>query len=348
VVPTLALALVLLADPVPGDGVRLAPDPEPARAEASGIVPGPSAPAGFPLPAAAGGAVAGAALLAAARWRAKASRGDDSEPLVVFVAGHGNGSPRTLFGFLASRLGLGSEDARYFDYRWADGGRDHRRASEEASMDETVAALDGYLAGLEEAGRPIYLVGFSKGGAGVAELVARWDRGEPEAAHGVVGAALLDPPMASGIHGWLQSVGSVWGWMPDDGGYDPIKCGWLSCTDTRAHLGDASGVEVVVMRNPQAGITNFADVPEGLRVYEASDGGSGFWGTLFTRPWDLPSRITEAHVAVLEDPRVAQCISAELGGSASCPLPQLGQAAGGGGLVPTAGRALRLPLAEVS
>ena len=56
------------------------------------------------------------------------------------------------------------------------------------------------------------------------------------------------------------------------------------------------------MRNPQAAITNFADVPEGLRVYEASDGGPGFMETLLTRPWDLCSRVTDAHLAVLDDP----------------------------------------------
>ena len=337
--PTLALALALLVDPVPGDGVRLAPDPAPAAAPAAATPPAP-APAPLPAwPAAAGGVAGGLAVLAAARWQGRRSDEEDGEdPLVVFVAGHGTGSATDLFAPLVSLMGLSPDQARYYDYRWADGGRDPQQASEDAPIEVTAAALDGYLAGLADTGRPIYLVGFSKGGTGIAELVARWDRQEPGAAHGVVGAALLDPPLASGIHGWLQSVGSLWGPIPDDGGYNPVKCGWHGCTDTRLHLGESSGVEVVVMRNPEAGITNFADLPEGLRVYDASDGGPGFFATLFTRPWDLVSRVTEAHLAVLDDPRIADCLNAEISGSGSCPRPLAGEAPAPGYLVYGAGR----------
>jgi len=263
---------------------------------------------------------------------------------VVFVSGHGNGSPADLFSRLVALMGLGPDQARYYDYRWADGGRNHQAASEYASIDETADALDGYLAGLADQGRPIYLVGFSKGGTGIAELVARWDRQDPGAAHGVIGAALLDPPMATGVHGWLQSVGGVFGPIPDDGGYDPIQCDARGCTDTRRHLGEAAGVEVVVMRNPQAAITNFADVPEGLRVYEASDGGPGFMETLLTRPWDLVSRVTDAHLAVLDDPRVAECLASEMAGSGYCSLPVPGQHPPAGLIAHGPASGLKVPL----
>jgi hypothetical protein len=324
VIPTLALALALLSGPVPADGVRLAPDPTPAAAVPAAATPAPASPGGGPLTAA-GGAAAGLAALALARSRARRTEEEDAEPLVVFVAGHGNGSPEGLFSHLVALMGLDPDQARYYDYRWADGGRDHQKASEYASIDEAADALDGYLAGLADQGRPIYLVGFSKGGTSIAELVARWDRQDPGAAHGVVGAALLDPPMATGIHGWLQSAGTAFGPIPDDGGYNPIQCDFGDCVDTRRHLGEAAGVEVMVMRNPQAAITNFADVPEGLRVYEASDGGDGFLETLFTHPWDLVSRATDAHLAVLDDQRVAECIASEIAGSGYCPLPVPGQ-----------------------
>jgi hypothetical protein len=324
VIATAALALALLTGPAPADGVRLAPDPSPAASAPAGAPTAPGAPAGLPLSAAAGG-IAGLAALAALRRPERQPKEGEATPLVVFVSGHGNGSPTGLFSQLVSLMGLERGQARYYDYRWADGGPDHRHASEDASIDETAGALDGYLAGLSDSGRPIYLVGFSKGGTGIAELVARWDRRGPEAAHGVIGAALLDPPLASGVHGWLQSVGAFWGPIPDDGGYDPIHCDRRGCVDTRRHLGEASGVEVVVMRNPRGGITNFGDLPEGLRVYDASDGGPGFAETLFTRPWDLVSRATNAHLAVLDDPRVADCLSAEIAGSGACHLPVPGQ-----------------------
>ncbi|MBM3694534.1 MAG: hypothetical protein FJW79_01155 [Actinobacteria bacterium] len=347
----LVLALVLLADPVPGDGIRLAPDPRlPAVGAGSPVPGGPTVP---PLPAAVGGAVAGLAALAATRARGRRGAGEargeaeGEEPLVVFVSGHGSASAPGVFSHLVALMGLDSDRARYFDYRWADGGREHGRASEQASIDETADALDGYLAGLNESGRPVYLVGFSKGGAGIAELVARWDRGEPGAAHGVIGAALLDPPMASGFHGWLQSLGTLWGPIPDDGGYDPIRCDLRGCVDTRRHLGRASGVEVMVVRNPQAAITNFADVPEGLRVYEASDGKPGFLPTLLTRPWQVGSRVAEAHLAVLYDPRVAACIAAATAGSESCSLPLVGQRPAAGVVVHGPGSALKVPLNRV-
>ena len=126
--------------------------------------------------------------------------------------------------------------------------------------------------------------------------------------------------MASGIHGWLQSLGTVWGPLPTTtAGTTRCPASWFHCTDAREHLGEASGVEVVVVRNPQAGVTSFSDLPEGLRVYNASDGGPGFLETLLTDPWDVGSRVTDAHLAVLDDPRVADCIVVEVTGSGTCP-----------------------------
>ena len=64
----------------------------------------------------------------------------------------------------------------------------------------------------------------------------------------------------------------------------------------------------MVVRNPQSGVAGFADIPEGLRVYDADDGGPGVLETLFTRPWAIASRIAAAHNSVLHDPRVADCV----------------------------------------
>ena len=171
--------------------------------------------------------------------------------------------------------------------------------------------------------RDLYLVGFSKGGAGIAELVSRWDDGAPGPVDGVVGAALLDPPISGGFQGTIQSLGRYVGPIPDDGGYSPRECEWLGmrCTDHRDHLGEASGVEVLVLRNPKAGITNFDDQPEGLRVYDVPDEGRGPLASLIHNPFTYASRAAEAHDAVLHDRRVADCIRAEMAELGSCDIP---------------------------
>jgi len=336
VIPALAITLALLAEPVPGDALRLAPDPAAEPAVAAVTATAPPSPASSLWEAAAGalaGVAAGVAALAASTWATRreqelAVAGSGGEPLVVFVSGHGSGSAPGVFAHLSTLMGIHPGEARFFDYRWAEGGTDHTHASQEATIDELADALGGYLAGLSALGRPIYLVGFSKGGAGIAELVARWDRGQPGGER-VQGAALLDPPMASGVYGMLESLGTLWGPLPDDGGYDPVRCALWECTDAREHLGVASGVQVLVVRNPQSGVASFADIPEGLRVYDADDGGPGVLETLFTRPWALASRIGAAHNSVLHDPRVADCIVAEIRQAGACPLSQAG---GGNGL----------------
>jgi hypothetical protein len=146
----------------------------------------------------------------------------------------------------------------------------------------------------------------------------------------VEGAALLEAPIAKGLQGVVQSVGRHVGFIPDDGGYDPIKCtlGGLVCRDTREHLGRAAGVSVTVVRNPKAGITTFGDHPEGLRVYNASDEGPDFWETGLSSPWNLPSRISEAHESVLRSGAVAECIVAEIEEPGTCDLPVFGRQPG--------------------
>lgn len=320
------LAAALLTEPVPADGLRLAPDPSPPTTTAAVVVP--AAPPGsprVPLGTALAGLAAGiTALAVGAARRPRPQAQPTGEPLVVFVPGHGSHPAPVVFNHLVRLMGIDRSQARYFDYRWADGGAGHLQASRNATIDETADALAGYLAGLGESGRPVYLVGFSKGGAGIAELVSRWDRGEPAAA-GVRGAVLLDPPIAGGLHGLLQSLGTLWGPLPDDGGYQPVHCRLTGCEDYRAHLGEASGIAVLVVRNPASRVANFSDIPPGLRVYDVNDGGPGLSSLLFTRPWALPGRISEAHNAVLHDPAVAACIVAEMRRPGSCTLPPAAQ-----------------------
>ena len=110
--------------------------------------------------------------------------------------------------------------------------------------------------------------------------------------------------------------------IPDDGGYDPVDCRlFRGCVDHRDHLGERSGVEVVVLRNPKAGITSFDDRPAGLRVYDVADEGRGPLASVLHNPFSYPGRVAEAHDAVLHDRRVADCIRAEMRRPGSCRIP---------------------------
>ncbi len=247
----------------------------------------------------------------------------DPGPVVVFVPGHGQSHGSSAFADLIEYMGLDDDSVRHFDYRWVEGGASASAASEAVLLDDAASALNAYLAGVSGDGREIYLVGFSKGGAMIAELVADWDDGRWGPSESVVGAALLDPPIAGGKLGWLQSVGRFWGPFPDDGGYNPVGCTFLgfNCSDRRAGLGLNAGVDVVVIRNPKAGVTSFADHPAGLRVYDAADDGPTIGEQLMRNPFALPRRISDAHEAVLHDRNVADCIVAELT-SGTCDLPE--------------------------
>lgn len=244
------------------------------------------------------------------------------DAVVVVVPGHGQGSPQDAFAGLVDLMGFDPEDVRGFDHRWVTGQHDPHTASQMSPIGPTAASLNAYLAGVGAEGRPIWLIGFSKGGATVAEMLAGWDHGMHRPPADVRGAFLLDPPIARGVHGALQSAGRVMGWIPDDGGYDPIECAFLrfGCHDHRDHLGEAAGVEVLVIRNPMAGITSFLDHPAGLRVVDAPDDGPGPWGQMLRNPFGLPGRIAAAHESVLTDPAVARCIVAEMHRPGSCEL----------------------------
>lgn len=339
--PALLLTVLMTMAP-PGEATRLAPDPPETSSPPTTVPePTPSEPAQPvekpPVPLTS--LVTAGAALAAALWGRSgeaspaAGLGLSEDPLVVFVPGHGN-APGD-FEDLADLMDLGPEDYRVFDYRWTVETPDPVRASQAASIDATADALNAYLAGVTDGDREVYLVGFSKGGAGIAEMVSRWDDGVPVSVPGVIGAALLDPPMSGGLQGTVQSLGYRIGPIPDDGGYDPIECGLLGCDDHREHLGEAAGVEVLVLRNPKAGITSFDDRPAGLRVYDVPDTGRGPLASLFHNPFSYPARVAEAHDAVLHDPRVADCIRSEMAEPGSCDIPlrvePLARCGGGGG-----------------
>ena len=324
------LLTIVLAMVPPAEGAHLAPGP--ADPEPPVVAPAPTAPAPTPFEAplvSLAAIAAAAAVLAGGLLRftgeEEPAPGDAlglaDDPLVVFVPGHGNPGPET-FADLADLMDLEPEDYRVFDYRWMVETTDHVHASQAAGIDDIADALNAYLAGLADGERDLYLVGFSKGGAGIAELVSRWDNGAPYPVDGVVGAALLEPPISGGFQGVVQSLGRFVGPIPDDGGYTPLECDWsgLRCTDNRDHLGEASGVEVLVLRNPRAGITNFDDKPEGLRVYDVPDQGRGPLASVFHNPFSYSSRVAEAHDAVLHDQRVANCIRAEMAELGSCDI----------------------------
>ena len=324
----LAIGLLLGAITL-GPGLGLAADDEP--------VPPPNEPAPAP-PAEPGGGVPGAALLlglgAVAAVLASQRPGSalglrpPADAMVVFVPGHGQGLGQDVFREFVDLMGIDPEDARYFDYRWVTGDADPHHASMRAPVEPTAASLNAYLAGVADGERPVWLIGFSKGGTAVAELVAAWDDGIFGPTANVEGAMLLDPPMAKGVHGALQSVGRMVGPIPDDGGYDPVGCAflWFGCHDARAHLGEDSGIEVIVVRNPRAGITSFGDRPPGLRVIDAPDDGPGPWGQIFQNPLRLPARLAEAHESVLSDPAVVRCLVSEMWKTGTCELeaPRLG------------------------
>jgi len=345
------IALLLAAS-----GARLAPGPvEPAEIDAvppAGTVPA-SPTRGLPPVAAVTGAAAAAAGVAAARKRrdAAAAPGDalglepPDDVVVVLVPGHGNGPE--VFDGLVDNMGLETDEVAYFDYRWAVGGGSPYEAARAADADSAADALNGFISGLTHDGTKAFVVGFSKGGTTVADLISDWDRGGDGPAESVVGAVMLDPPMAAGAHGWVQSLGTAlkdlfrffvpplpgalpggWldriaGFIPTDGGYDPVRCTvpGFGCRDARERLGEASGVSTLVVRNPKGPVTNFSDLPEGLRVYDAPHDGPG---ALDVPPWQIPAASSRAHLAVLGDPAVADCLLAEMERTGSCGLDPAG------------------------
>ena len=296
----------------PGEGLGLA-EVHQAPVDTSPAPRQPRLP-NVPLPAAGAIGLAGTLRPIVASSRRRRDSGPDT--LFVYVPGHGG----SLHGFadLATRMGVDTDDVRVFDYRWAFPSSDRIDASRWAPADDAADALGAYLAAQGEYHQRIYVVGHSKGGAVVAELIARWDEQPAIAPKSVTGAALLDAPIADGALGDLQSYGHAIGHVPDDGHYDPIKCSWFRCTDTRVNLGRMAGVEVIAIRNPDAVLTNFTKKPEGLRVYDLMADGGPNAGRLLPDPFDFMTRVGEAHSSVLHHDAVADCISAEASLPGSC------------------------------
>ena len=298
-------------DLAPGDGLGLAPGPA-GRSERT--------PSRSPFGPVGGAGLGGAALAGAVLARRRPRRGirGAHDPIFVYVPGHG-GDPHG-FADLAGRMGIGSGDVRVFDYRWAWPSDDPVEASRRVPTGDAADALGAYLAALGEAGRPIYLVGHSKGGAVITEVIGRWDTHPEMSVDAVTGATILDPPIAAGPLGILQSVGWFHGETADDGLFDPIRCGWSGCRDIRDGLGERSGVEVVVVRNPDARFTNFGDRPDGMRVYDLDDGGKDMLDP-FPNLVGMWRRMSEAHNSVLHSDTVADCIGAEATATGSCTWP---------------------------
>jgi hypothetical protein len=347
VLSSFLVALALAAPP--GDASRLAPGPPPTMPETVATVPGsvPGDPQGGPgLPA--GGAlvaVAGAVIVAARRRASLLTSAPHpamalglqppDDVVVVFVPGYGSASSADTFGDLIDLMGLPEDQVRHFDYRWVGEGFDHAEAARSADVEDAAAALAGFTAGVAAGGREVHLVGHSKGGAVIAEMIEQWDRGRLPGVEGVTGATLLDPPLASGIHGLGQSAGRVLDWLddqvpfidipglPHDGGYNPMECsvGVFDCTDFRNGLGEASGVDVAVVRAPDAALTNFKDVPEGMSVYEVDTPGPSAVEQL-PNPFAALAAVVAAHRAVLHHPDVAACVVSRMSADA-CDLTDL-------------------------
>ncbi len=107
--------------------------------------------------------------------------------------------------------------------------------------------------------------------------------------------------------------------LPDNGGFVTQRCTDGTCRDVREHLGNASGVEVIAIRNLDAEVTNFRDRPEGLRVYDLNhDGGIPARFLIPISPLLAFTRVLHAHASVLEHEAVASCIEAEVAEQGSC------------------------------
>lgn len=307
--------------PPPGEGLSLLPNPPREIRAAPGRAVPPAVPAPVPLSAA-------AAATAVTGWRARRGRrgeglagGPPGEATVVVVGGYGSNGDEA-FDELIGLMAIEPSRVRSFDYRWIVPGDRQPPATRRTEVDDLAGALNAYLAGLgREEGR-IYLIGHSKGAVAIAELLARWDRHPALRVPEVEGAALLEPPLAGGPLGLLQSAGTLIG-LPNDGGYGPRP--WPGGPDRRAHLGRRAGVEVVVFRNPKAAVTTFWRRPAGLRVLDVPDGGAHALEVL-VRPDPVPMRrwmrflwrVQEAHRSVLGDERVARCVALEIREPGSC------------------------------
>ena len=247
--------------------------------------------------------------------RGARSRRDD-EPLFVVVHGHGGSTDD--FDALLDQMGVDPTRVRAFDYSTIDGGSSSTSSSRRVPTKRVADALDRFIRDLSNRHSNIYSIHHSKGASAGALMIATIDDGRRPPIDGYTGAALLDPPIARGLLGELQSVGQAIPWIPDDGGFDPVDCDLTTCHDIREHLGDRAGVDVVVIRNPDAALTNLATVPDGLRVLDlVDDGGVSAWFHWWN-PLAFAKRVFAAHGSVLRHPAVATCISQEAAAPGSC------------------------------
>lgn len=314
-----AIALLSVPTPtvidgaVPGDGIGLAPNPIVRSANGS-TAPGP--PPTRPLFPASIPFVAGTAAALAASVVFKRRRNDD--PLVVVV--HGDGGSPESFRYLTNAMGISSERVIAFDYSIVDGGESSTESSHSVSTADAADHLDAMLRELSRDNANIYTVHHSRGGAVGAELIADLDEGSRPPIDGYRGAALLDPAIAAGALGWLQSLGGSWpfGMAPDDGGFNPVRCNEDGCRDIRAHLGESAGVEVVAIRNTDAVLPNFWGRPEGLRVFNVRDFLPSAAALLSFGPVVVLARMSQAHNSVLTSNAVAECVRAEIDDPGSC------------------------------
>jgi len=299
---------------VPGDGIALDPVPPVVSAvnlpQSSGQPPdaGSHIPIGF-------GALGATALLGAG-VAASRRRRRSTEPLFVVV--HGNGGSAEDFDTLLEQLGVDPLDAVAFDWRTVTAAPTSADASRVASTEVAAKELDELIRELALDNANIYTLHHSKGGAAGVAMIAALDDGTRPLIDGYRGAALLDPAIAADWLGKTQRFGGVSQSIPDNGGFDPVACTSEGCRDRRENLGEASGVEVIAIRNPDALVTNFWDRPEGLRVYDLVDDGRPSAALLWNNPWAVAGRVSEAHGSVLVHWIVADCISAEVARAGSC------------------------------
>jgi pimeloyl-ACP methyl ester carboxylesterase len=238
------------------------------------------------------------------------------ESLLVIV--HGNGGSAASFDPLLDQLSVESFNVVAFDWRTTTPAATSTDASTVASTEAAALELDKLLRELSKDHGNIYTIHHSKGGAVGVAMIAALDDGTRPAIDGYRGAALLDPAIAAGPLGTLQRFGTFSSRLPDNGGFDPVACSSDGCRDRRDHLGEASGVEVIAIRNPDGVVSSFRDRPDGLRVFDLVDDGkpSALWFS--GAPLLFVLRVSEAHGSVLKHWSVADCISAEVGIAGSC------------------------------
>jgi len=234
------------------------------------------------------------------------------ETLFIYVPGHG-GDPDG-FADLARRMGTPPDRVQRFDYTMVGPWNDPVEASKWVPVDDAADVLAWVIEREAQRNRRIYVVGHSKGGAVVTQMIANWDAGIGRPPPELVGAALLDPAIAPGGLGALQRLGTVVGDVPDNGGFDPIRCGPEGCRDVRVGLGRRSGIEVIAIRNREALVMNFLDDPDGLRVYDVDSPA----GDPFARFLDPLGSLGDAHRSMLHDDATASCIAAEASRPGSC------------------------------